>query len=727
MSENSSQWTDLLHQPDIPKDFSKDDLYRATCIGAVMLLYEAADAEALADAVRFASAPESRARALLALESLTRAEGEIREKAVRLLHELAVMDGNPDAGTFLRKSNLQDKEPGWNSARMLLFEQKHQLLKADPGPEHLTLLFLDSTEPLRIRLLNLGEKVLPNWFTLMRFLNEPTEENRLILFDRFHSFTPDERKLIRHCAASDEKAVNSLPADLLLRYEDETLMELCVEHHLISSDPSQQALFYFLTGQWEQYYASDSDYRRIRIAYEQKDPVLQRRLITVSRDSGNSAWLREISGSQDNAPHGGSLSDQHLFAASLIEQKQWAKLWNVLPNLPLLCMPPVLQALQNNGFQPQSPEEQAFFEELSERIQACENLSPVPIKTTFLENSGTAIGIFGSDTWFAVIFSDRRILVWDKRTGSTEPVRITSNHLNFRKAIISHDGKYLCADCGKDGVTVFTLPGGQAVKTISLSCIELRGLYLQPDDRRLVTVGADGKGIVFSFPGGIELQRFETGLKECSRTAYDPEENRIFAVSASGAGMLYDIAEHRPVSGANPGEDILSAVEYISQYKLAYITKGEAFSVINILSGKHLYEKVSLTPAAVRRIQPMAENSLYVFGMLDGQVRIYDPVMNTYPAVLTLGGKSAVTGLWYDEKDAVLYACSAAGTVRSWDLGLFAEMIRILPLLQLPGFNRIDEFVKKYPESGVKAAAEWLKSVIAWRRRFDIEVDFGDE
>ena len=58
---------------------------------------------------------------------------------------------------------------------------------------------------------------------------------------------------------------------------------------------------------------------------------------------------------------------------------------------------------------------------------------------------------------------------------------------------------------------------------------------------------------------------------------------------------------------------------------------------------------------------------------------------------------------------------------------LFAEMIRILPLLQLPGFNRIDEFVKKYPDPGVKAAAAWLKSVISWRRRFDIEVDFGDE
>ena len=53
-------------------------------------------------------------------------------------------------------------------------------------------------------------------------------------------------------------------------------------------------------------------------------------------------------------------------------------------------------------------------------------------------------------------------------------------------------------------------------------------------------------------------------------------------------------------------------------------------------------------------------------------------------------------------------------------------MIRILPLLELPGINRIDDYIKKYPEPGVKAAGEWLKTVIAWRRRFDIEVDFGE-
>ena len=171
----------------------------------------------------------------------------------------------------------------------------------------------------------------------------------------------------------------------------------------------------------------------------------------------------------------------------------------------------------------------------------------------------------------------------------------------------------------------------------------------------------------------------------------------------------------------------MSAAETLPFNKLAFIEKNELLSVINILSGKFIIEKTSLSPVSVRRILPLAENSLYVLGTLDGQVRIFDPVLKNYPVVLSFGSKSAVTGIWLDEKESVLYGCSASGTVCSWDLGLFGEMIRNLPLLQLPGFNRIDEFVKKYPEPGVKAAAAWLKSVTAWRRRFDIEVDFDIE
>ena len=713
----------FLLSPEISDRLSAGELYRAACIGAVMLLYEAGDHGALLDTVRHAPAPESRLRALAALENLARVPGDIQAKAVHSLYQLAVLDGNPAAASFLRKTDLQDQDPGWNSARMLLFEQKHQLLRDDPGPEHLTQLFLSGEQPLRLRLTALGEKVLPNWSVLMRFLNDPTQENRSRLLETFQSFSPDERKLLRYVAGQDS-VISSAAADILLRYEDETVREICVTNELLPSDASQQALFYFLSGQWEKYYASDSDYRRIRIAYEGKDPSLQRRLITVSRDSGNSAWLRDVSSSSENIPHSGTLADQHMLADSLIEQREWTRLWNVLPGLPLLCMPTVVSALREAGFVPEQADEKEFFADLCEKIRSCDNLSPIPLKDRYSDGNGTAVGICGGGPYLAVLYADRKILVWDTREEFSSPIQITSNHLNFRRAFISHDGKYLCADCGRDGLTVFSLPGGQAVKTIPVGSALLSGLFLQADDRRLITLDQNGKGKVCSFPGGTELYSFDLGLKDCTRSAYEAETNRICGITMDGVCTVYDLNGKRPLNSVRFGSPGSAAAEDYSRSRLGSIEKDESFSLYNLLSGKAAVRKSFTDAGKIRRLLPLMGGELFAFGSLDGQIRIFDPVRGNFPAVLSFGGKAAVTGVWFDEKSGVLYGCNSAGMVRSWDFGLFREMIRVLPLTQLPGINRIDEFMKKYPEPGVKAAAAWLKTIVLWRRRFDIELDF---
>lgn len=722
-SEKSVNWREILHQPQLDTAVSKDEIYRAACIGAVTLLFEAGDCDGLMDAVRHAAAPESRVRSLLALENLTKVPDPTGGKAVHSLYELALLDKNPEAAKFIQKHDLWDQDPGWYAAGLLLFEKKHRLTKEDPGLVNLSELFLQGDEQLRHCLLELGEKNLPNWTLMMRFLDDPSAENSEILLEKFKTFSPEERRLVRLCAGK-EKPVSSLPADLLLRYEDEDLLKLCTEKDLRPSDASQEALFYFLSGQWERYYASDSDYRRIRLAYEGKDPELQRRLIAVSRDSGNSAWLRDVGGNAENLPHGGTLADQHLLAASLIEQQQWPRLWNMLPNLPLLCMPPVCDALQNAGFRPDRLEDRSFSMELSAKINACRGLSPVPVHERLGEGLGTAVGICGGGPYAAVLFADRRILVWDTREAFSEPIRIVSSHLNFRKAIISHDGKYLCVDCGKDGITLFSLPGGQAVKTIRLDGNQAAGLFVQKDDRRMIVQLQNGRGTVYSFPGGSELFTYDLGLRDCVRAAYDAEENRICGLTLSGECMVYDLGGRRLLSGLSLSEDVLASSDEYFRNRWPLIEKGDVLTLVNLLSGKEVYHEKLPDAGTVRRVIPLFDGELFAFGCLDGHVRIFDPVMKNYPAVLSLGSKSAVTGLWFDARASVLYGCNAAGTVRSWDLALFREMIRVLPLMQLPGINRIDEFVKKYPEPGVKAAADWLKTVIAWRRRFDIEIEF---
>ena len=720
----SKQWQLLLSSPDISPQISPEDVYRAACIGAVALLYEAGNARALADMVLHASSPESRTRALAALENLTKGPEAIRAEAIHRLYELAILNAQTHASDFLMKSGLQDADPGWNSARMLLFGQKSKLLKTDPGPEDLTGLFLSSEEPFRLRLLSLGEKVLPNWTAFMRFLDVPTDENRETVLSSYKNFTPDERKLLRYSITGE--TTRSLPADILLRYEDETARELCLKYDLLPSEPSRTALFYFLSGQWEQYYNADSDYRRIRLAYEEKDPDLQRRLISISRDSGNNAWLQHISGDADNIPHNGTLSDQHLLVTSLIEQKQWKRLWEILPNIPLLCMPDVCEALDKAGHKPSRIEEVSFLHELEEKIKACEELSPIPLSHRFLDGAGTALELCGGGSRIAVLFSDRRILIWDTKEPDTDPLCISSNQMAFRRITLSHDGKYLCSDCGSGVLTVFSCSSGQAIKTLRYDSPPLAGIFLQPDDRRLILLSQDGKGGVFTFPGGAELFRFNIGMQDCFRTAYDPTGSRLCSITPGGYCTLYDIAEKRPVTTLQIGSNPPAVSDILSGGKLSFIGRDEELCCINLVSGKHILNEPCSGPEKVRRISPIFSGDLYLLGTLSGQIRVYDPTSGRTPAVLSFGTKSAVVGLLYDPETAMLYGCTANGTVRSWDLGLFRDMCRVLPLMQLPGLNRIEEFRKKYPEPGVKAAAEWMKTVVSWRRRFDIEIDIEE-
>ena len=194
---------------------------------------------------------------------------------------------------------------------------------------------------------------------------------------------------------------------------------------------------------------------------------------------------------------------------------------------------------------------------------------------------------------------------------------------------------------------------------------------------------------------------------------YYPVDYPFFGVATAASGVALNIAkaltvlENRVILCSLLADDVPGRV-IIDELKSSGIDT----------------ENISMSGLNVRRVYPLFEDNLMALGTLDGQVRIFDPAAENWPAVLPFGSRSAVTGLWHDAEENVLYGCNSAGAVRSWDLGLFRDMTCILPLLRLPGINRIDEFVKKYPEPGVKAAADWLKTVVLWRRRFDIEIEF---
>ena len=88
---------EVLSRPNLSENAPAEEIYRAACIGAVTLLYEAGDSKSLETAVLRGASPETRARALAAIRNLTRGPEDIRTRAVRVLYELAVLHGVPAA------------------------------------------------------------------------------------------------------------------------------------------------------------------------------------------------------------------------------------------------------------------------------------------------------------------------------------------------------------------------------------------------------------------------------------------------------------------------------------------------------------------------------------------------------------------------------------------------------------------------------------------------------
>jgi hypothetical protein len=58
----------------------------------------------------------------------------------------------------------------------------------------------------------------------------------------------------------------------------------------------QRALFYFLTGQWEQYESLDFDHTLLRMVYEAGHEDLRKRIAEQARRAGRVDWVEVVTG-----------------------------------------------------------------------------------------------------------------------------------------------------------------------------------------------------------------------------------------------------------------------------------------------------------------------------------------------------------------------------------------------------------------------------------------------
>lgn len=221
------------------------------------------------------------------------------------------------------------------------------------------------TKPLEVRLLVALK--LGNSQVAVKTANK--EEEALLYLAQACNF-PDlaiaenARKLLPQLVTSENAcALNRLVTE----YDLPFLQEIVVEKGFVPTKPLDQALFYFLTDQWERYEGLDFDQRLLRKGYESANGKLRRRLVAKIRSLGRPQLLTVLTGSSSQTAFGEmSLDEAAVLVDTLAKVRDWDGLWKVVFELPLKWSVEAIRILAKAAWRPEGSEEKNLFRELSD-------------------------------------------------------------------------------------------------------------------------------------------------------------------------------------------------------------------------------------------------------------------------------------------------------------------------------------------------------------------------
>lgn len=707
----------LLESPVIPTDMSPEFLYKNACIGAVAQLSAGAEWEALGEAALSAANPDIRR---LSLNELQNAALRKNKGAVSVLFDLMLANNFPPAAEIIRKFDLNDENGKNNCAKYLLFGNEKALRNIDPDLFLLTEFFLGSEKTLRTRLSEAGEKLIPNWVLIIRYLLNPSEENHDNVLRSYPRFADSDKKLLlKHCGKSD------LPAELFLVYDDELLKEFCVVNgNLPQKDVS---LYYFFTEQWKKYEESDVEYRNIRSAYETGTPERQRRLVTLSRKSGHNGWLKSIESavlSEKRSAFG--FSDWKLLISAFKKDLKTDRLWELLPKVPPIFVEEILSYLNETGFEPKTGEEKTFYNEIS----AFSKDLPVtiPMRSSQPSEHGAVTAFTAGKNNTAAAFEDHTLRLRENQKDGMPSIERVSNKNNLILRF-SHNSKYLLSYEGTDSLSVMEIPSLRTIKQMSSLPESIRGIYFRKDDRRFYTIGFSGVLRVYSFPSCVLIDEYNFGMRDCFLSAYDPEEDVFIGIGFDGTIYAFHCGLKRVISIFTNEVPIKTCADTFENDRFTFIDAKGTLSTLNIQSGRFLTQARLPESAGIpKKITEYLSGEISFLSTQKGSLEIVRNMDGqTIDSLFPDGNTKPIRFFEIVQEKNLLFTIDTAGEFRSYDLRLLHWMFECISENDYPSMQDFDEYGEFFNEQKIWKAVRLLKCLTRWQKRFDIEVDYDFE
>ncbi|AUC60088.1 High-affnity carbon uptake protein Hat/HatR [Cyanobacterium sp. HL-69] len=299
-------------------------------------------------------------------------------------------------------------------------------------------------------------------------------------------------------------------------------LDIAIEVNYRPLEPSQSALFYYFTEQWQRYQDIDPDYHLLEEVYYHAPDDLKERIDSHGMGLKRLEWLWMLLGGKEGRRIAIISADRwKRILEVLASARNWETLWELVTVVPVRWSLEIVKTLKNNRWLPKAPEEKGVFNEILNLALKIKGKS-IPqgklIRCVYDWNHGDSISAIAltSDDKILVSAGGESIKLWDTQKGET--ITTLKRHLKGVTALaLGADDITLASGSRDKTVSVWRIPEGNNLTNLSANNASVWSLSMT-DDCKIIASASYREIRLWQYPSG-KLYKTLTGFKtevECT-------------------------------------------------------------------------------------------------------------------------------------------------------------------------------------------------------------------
>lgn len=617
---------------------------------------------------------------------------------------------------------------------LLLSGKANQLRSVDPDYLHISAFFKASTFETQEWLLKTAHKYgLDHWALIVSAIRSDEEEGYETAVEYYSRFTAPEKNLL--LAELHEKsdlgssAAIDMICSIFILYDDTDALRITRDMGLAPNQSVNRALYYYLSGQWEQYETFDFNHALLATAFESASSDLRRRLLARSRFTGQNEWLMNLPGVLRTRWLGDMEDiDWEHAVQHLVSARKWDDIWRLSLVAPPLWAAQMIIELDRVQWQPAKEDEASFLLAVGPLARACAEdiIKLTPLKAIKNpDGSVLSLAVHPNGRKLAIGSMTNNIQFIPLPDGSPMGEVASSPAPTTRALMYDQSGEFLAVASGDNQIRIFRTEEGKVVKAISGHTNIVRSITLHPDQRSLFSCSFDGSIRACRFPQGTDLGKVYQSNMEMHAVAVSSDGTMILGSGADRTIRVWSWPDRqilREMQGHTSVVTLL-AVSTSSPYLASY-GADRTIRIWNFSSGKLLREISDLKDFILTSLLFLPNDQLLVTGDDKGNIWL---ISSSTGKILSSNKEKShthrITSLVHIPETNRLISGSADGTIIIWPLdtvhilrtSLSKMKTETIPMIQ----NRMaGTAITKNEHCWLQFILEMLK----WRQRFDVEL-----